>query len=354
MVGSTDPNALRSKQRPPSHAFVYRAGIGLDGTHITCDATGFASDLVFVSHAHALGPGGPAKLAGERAGRRQIVATEQTLRLLGEAGDRLRSRTLPAAFGRPFNLGGQRIEIVLSGYLPGAASLLCEMDHRRVFYLGAFAPEPLVPGLEPAETRNADAICIDATFGHPGIAFPPRQQVLADIRTFVRTTLAEQRTPVLLTALSALPALAFNLVDGGLSVRAHARLSLELSRLHDVCGAIPALPRVGRKPGAGEVWLWPTESPRNAAALRGLPGMRTALVSGSAAYPEVVARTGADCAFPLTSLPSHEEILCAIKTSAAREVALFQAASEDLAVDLRDRGFDAYTLGPPRQMTLVG
>jgi hypothetical protein len=353
MVGATDRNALRSKQRRTPHAFVYRAGIGLEGTHITCDASGFASDLVFVSHAHALGAAGPAKLAGERAGRRQIVATEQTLRLLGDAGDRLRSRTLPAAFGRPFNLGGQRIEIVPSGYLPGAAGLLCEMDHRRVFYLGAFAPEPLVPGLEPAETRNADAICIDSTFGHPDIVFPPRKQVLADIRAFVQTTLAERRTPVLLTAVSALPALAFNLVEAEMSVRAHARLALELTRLHDVCSSIPAVPRVARKPGEGEVWLWPTESPRNAAALRALPALRLALVSGSAAYPDVVARTKADCAFPLTSLPSHEEILCAVKTSAAREVALFQAASDDLAADLQARGFDAYTLGPPRQMTLV-
>jgi hypothetical protein len=353
MVGSTDPSALRSKTRRPPHAFVYRAGIGLNGTHITCDATGFASDLVFVSHAHALGPGGPAKLAGERAGRRQIVATEQTLRLLGESGDKLRPRTLPAAFGRPFNLGGQRIEIVPTGHLPGAAGLLCEMDHRRVFYLGAFAPEPLVPGLEPAETRNADAICIDATFGHADLVFPPRKQVLTEIRAFVEATLAEHRTPVLLTALSALPALAFNLADAGIPLRAHARLALELGRLHEVCGAVPAVARVGRKPGEGEAWLWPTGSPRNAAALRALTATRVALVSGSAAHPDVVAAAEADRGFPLTSLPSHEEILSAIKTSAAREVALFQAASEDLAVDLRARGFDAYTLGPPRQMTLV-
>jgi hypothetical protein len=342
---------LSSKTRR-THAFVYRAGIGLAGTHITCDATGFPSDLIFISHAHALGKAGPSKLAGERAGRRQIVATDATLRLLGEAGDRLRSRALPAAFGRPFNLGEQRIEMVPSGHLPGAAGLLCETNRQRVFYLGAFSPESLVPGIEPSEVRHADAICIDATYGHPSAVFPPRSEVLADIQSFVKSTFVEQRTPVLLVAPSALLALTCALAQAKISLRAHPRLALELARLREVCGALPAVPRVGRKPGVDEAWIWPADA-RNSAALRGLVAKRLALVSGSVAYPDVLARTEADCAFPLTSLPSHDEILSVIKDSAAREVALFQAGSEALAADLQKRGFDAYTLGPPRQMTLV-
>lgn len=342
---------MSSKSRPP-HAFVYRAGIGLDGTHITCDASGFPSDLIFISHANALGKAGPSKLAGTRSGRRQILATDQTLRLLGEPGDKLRPRALPAAFGRPFNLGGQRIEIVPSGHLPGAAGLLCETKHRRMFYLGAFSPELLVPGIEPAEVRNADAICVDSTFGHPNAVFPPRKEVLADIHGFVASTFVEQRTPVLLVAPSAALALACALTQAKVSLRAHPRLALELARLHDVSAAIPAVPRVGRKPGIDEAWLWPADA-RNSAALRALPAKRLALISGSVAYSDVLARADTDCTFPLTSLPSHAEILSVIKASGAREVALFQAGSEDLAADLRARGFDAYTLGPPRQMTLV-
>ena len=353
MVTATDRHALRTKKRRPPSAFIYRAGIGLAGTHITCDATGFPSDLVFISHAHALGIRGPAKLAGQRAGRRQIVATEKTLRLLGEAGDKLRSRTLPAAFGRPFNLGTQRLEIIPTGCLPGAAGLLCEVDHRRTFYLGAFNPEPLVPGLEPAETRQADAICIDATFGHPGLVFPPRRQALADTLAFVQTTLAEGLTPVLLIApMGALSAVAHGLAQAGIALRAHARIALELARLHDVCEAIPAIARASRKLGAGEVLLWPADA-RHAAALRALPAARLALVSGSAVHSEVLARMEVDHGFALTDLPSYPEILSAIKTSGAREVALFQAGAEELATDLRAQGFAAYPLGPPRQMTLV-
>jgi putative mRNA 3-end processing factor len=345
---------LPSKPRRETRAFVYRAGIGLAGTHITCDATGFPSDLIFISHAHALGNRGPAKLADRRAGRRQIVATEDTLRLLGEVGDRLRSRALPAAFGRPFNLGGQRIEVVHSGFLPGAAGLLCEEGQRRALYLGAFNPEPLVPGLAPADMRQADAVCIDATFGDPGLVFPPRRQVLAEARAFVQSTLTEGRTPVLLaSAMGALPALACDLAQAGIPVRAHARFAVELARLHDVCEAIPAIQRAPRRPGADQALLWPAEA-RNAAALRELRAPRLALVSGSAAHPDVLARMQVDRGFPLTNLPSHDEILAAVQICGAHEVALYQAGAEDLASHLRSRGLDAYPMGPPRQMTLVG
>jgi hypothetical protein len=135
-------------------------------------------------------------------------------------------------------------------------------------------------------------------------------------------------------------------------VRAHQRIALELARLHDVCGAIPAVPRAGRKPGKDEVLLWPTDA-RNAAALRALPAPRLALVSGAAINADMLARANVDCGFPLTNLPNHREILSAIMTSGAQEVALFHAGAEALAADLRARGFEAYTLGPPRQMTLV-
>ena len=145
------------KPRRSKHAFSYRAGIRIPGTDITCDALGFPSDLVFLSHANALAPRGAADLAGGRAGRRQFVTTETTLRLLGDAGAKLRERALPAAFGRPFNLGPHRLEVVPTGYLPGAAALLCETETVRAFYLGAFCPEPFIEGIEPALIRRADA-----------------------------------------------------------------------------------------------------------------------------------------------------------------------------------------------------
>jgi hypothetical protein len=342
------------KPRGTPHAFVYRAGIGLAGTHITCDATGFASDLIFLSHARALAPRGPAALSGARAGRRQIVTTEQTLRLLGNAGEKLRSRTLPAAFGRPFNLGDHRIEVVPTGYLPGAAGLLCESDDRPIFYMGAFCPEPLVAGIEASEVRRADAICLDATFGDPSLLFPPRQEAIAGVRTFVQQAIGEGQTPVLLASpFGALPAVALDLAQAGLALRAHPRIAAVLSRLRGVCESLPTPARFAGKMAKGEVLLWPPEA-REASHLTALDNLRFALVSGLAAEPGMLARLRLQHGFALTNLPSAAEITTAIAGAGAKEVALFHEGAEPLAALLRGRGFDAYALGPPRQMTLLG
>jgi len=342
------------KPRRTEHAFVYRAGIGLAGTHITCDATGFASDLIFLSHARALAPRGPAALSGARAGRRQIVTTDQTLRLLGDAGEKLRSRALPAAFGRPFNLGDQRIEVVPTGYLPGSAALLCESEERRIFYLGAFCPEPLGTGLEASEVRRADAVGIDASFGDPRLMFPPRQEAIASVRGFVQAALDDGKTPVLLASpFGALPAVTLDLAQAGLTLRAHPRIAAVLSRLRNLCEHLPAPTRFAGRIAKGEVLLWPPEA-RDASNLLVLDNLRLALVSGSAADPKVLDRMRLQRGFALTNLPSAAEIAIAVEATGAREVALFHDGAEPLAALLRERGLDAYALGPPRQMTLPG
>src|SRR5690349_11643258 len=111
--------ARRKSAPPPAHAFSHRAGVRITGTHLTCDAAGSAEDLVFLSHAQAIGALGPRRLPLRRAGRQELLATDQTLTLLGPAGQTLRKHALPAPFGRPFVLGGLRVELLASGHLPG-------------------------------------------------------------------------------------------------------------------------------------------------------------------------------------------------------------------------------------------
>src|SRR5262245_17353496 len=112
--------------RQPGRTFTYRAGVRIGGSVLACDATS-GRDLTFVSHGRvAVG-----------AGRGQALATDATLALLGRAGERLRRRALVAGYGRPFSLGALRVELFPSGFLPGSASLLCDVEGRRVVYTSA-------------------------------------------------------------------------------------------------------------------------------------------------------------------------------------------------------------------------
>jgi hypothetical protein len=336
------------KPRALTHAFSYRAGIRVPGTDITCDAAGFPSDLVFLSHANAL----PARAQAALRGRRQFLTTEATLRLLGEAGARLRERTLPATFGQPFNLGTHRLEVVPSGYGPGAAALLGESQKRRWLYLGAFCPEPLLAGVEPARLRRADALCIDASLAAPDLQLPPRQVLLAEIRAFAEACLRERGAVVLLASpFGALAAVVVALARAGIALRAHRRIAAVLGQMRQLCPELPEIPRFAGRVNQGEVLLWPRQA-RDAAALAALGKLPCALVSSLAAEPAAVAGLRVARGFALSTLPSFAEIVAAVLATGAREVALFRGAAEAAAAILRIRGLDAYALGPPRQMSL--
>lgn len=336
------------KPQDSTRSFSYRAGIRVPGTDITCDAAGFPSDLVFLSHANALPPRAQAALRG----RRQFVTTEATLRLLGEAGARLRERALPATFGQPFNLGAHRLEVLPSGYWPGAAALLGESETRRWLYLGAFCPEPLFAGVEPARLRRADALCVDASLADPDMHLPPRQEILAEIRAFAQACLREHGALVLLASpFGALAAVVVALADAGIAMRAHRRIAAVLGRMRSHSPGLPAIPRFAGKATDGEVLLWPRQA-RNAAALAALGELPLAIVSGVAAQPAAVAGMRVARGFALSNLPSFAEIIAAALATGAREIALFRGAAEATAASLRARGLDAYVLGPPRQMSL--
>jgi hypothetical protein len=334
------------KPRRSHRAFAYRAGIRLPGTDITCDALGFASDLVFISHADAF----PARA---RTGRRQFVSTATTVRLLGPAGDRLREHVLPASFGRPFNLGAHRLEIVPSGFLPGAAALLCQIDRTRAFYLGSFCPEPLLGGVEAPLLRRADALCVDATHADPSRTFAPRRQVLCDVRDFVLATLhGHGRVALLGSPWAALPAVAIELARAGVVVRAHRRVAEVFGRLRSFCATLPAPARFAGKLAEGEALLWPAAA-RAETGLAKLGSIATAWVSG-AAVPSREGPTGPiRQAFALSNRPSFTELAAAVTATGAREVGLFGNAAELAADRLRRQGVDAYPLGPPRQMPLT-
>jgi hypothetical protein len=231
---------------------------------------------------------------------------------------------------------------------------LCESDGRALFYVGTFCPEPLSVGVEPAGIRRADAICLDATFGDEHLVFPPRRQVLQQVHTFVQESLRLGKTPVLLTSpFGVLPALACELAQAGIALRAHGQIVRILARLRKAGENTPVVLRFAGKIAPGEVLLWPPAE-RMSAPLSLLSNLRLALVSGSAADPEMVARMGVEQGFPLTNMASFPEILAMIEFCGAREVALYRGHPEGLAETLRARGYHAYTLGPPSQMTLPG
>jgi hypothetical protein len=337
--------------RRRTRAFSYHAGVTLEGTQLACDAAGSATDLVFLSHAKALAPGAPFGLSPRRAGRRQLLTTEGTLVLLGKNGESLRGRTLPAVIGRAFNLGGMRLQLIPAGYLPGAASLLCDVGRRRVLYAGTLG-RACPSGLGPAEVRSADAVCLDATFGDPRFVLPPFDEAANDLRRFVETALAGSHTPVLLVSpFGPAPAVVHILQAAGLPLRVHRSFVQTFARFRKLGLALPMVPPLSDKLGQGEVLLWPPEA-RDAPILTSLPSPSFAFVSGFAVERTAVECMRADLGIALSNQAGFDDLVAYLEATGAQEVALHRGFSETFAEILRGRGFDAYAIDPPRQMEL--
>jgi len=320
---------------PTNPAFTYRAGVRMSDTVVTCD--GWAStDLLFLSHAPVLSPHGRRGLPAVGRGRRQLLATDATLTLLGPVGDRLRPHALLAPLGRPFALGDLRLEVVSSGHLPGAASLLSDKAGRRLLYAG-----PIGDG---ADLRTAHAVCLDARWTGSGPAVPARSEAEAAVCAAAADRL-EGQAPVLLIDPPALaPAIAQVLADAGLAVRAHRKIleafgvyrrALGLSRLAS------GVQRFAGRLAPGDLLLWPAGAALPAQALKPLrrvvPVGPQAPGEGGVPFP-----FGADAA----------RALAYVAATGASEVALVGAPDEHLLGLLQGRGLAAYRLGPARQMPL--
>jgi hypothetical protein len=307
-----------------ARAFVYRGGVRIAGTVLSCDAA-VGTDLVFLSHAPIFEVRGRrARIAA--AGRRRVLATELTLALLGSGAARRPEAALTVVPGRPFSLGGLRLELFGSGFMPGAASLLCEHGGRRIVYAGRVGTGPDV------EVRAADALCLDARDAARGVAFPPRDEALAAVGHVVREALASGAAPVVvLDALEAAPLVAAALAADGLALRAHRAIALAASAFRHAGLEIPAPGRYMGRMGPGEVLLWPARE-RLPARRRGGRELR---------FVHVAAMT-ADFA----------GLLRYVRATGASEVAVMNAAGDDLPGALRDQGIDAYVIGPPRQTDL--
>jgi hypothetical protein len=330
-----------------ARAFVHRGGgVRIAGTVIACDAAA-GTELLFLSHAPAFGVHARRALPRLAGARRQLLTTELTLSLLGPVGDRLKAHALPAAYGRPFSLGDLRLEMFPSGFMPGAASLLCEHRGRRIVYAG-----PVASG--EGEARAADALCVDATFGAEAFTFPARAQALAEVGRAVRDVLARGAAPVVLIDPVAIAVdVADALAADRIGLCAHRSIVQAAIAYRRAGLPAPPLQRFAGKLGPGEALLWPAHERAPARRAGGRPPgiIRVSADSGAApARAGAPGPEGVPVVYPTAA--DFASLLRYVAETGATEVALVNAPGEALAVALRARGIDAYTLGPPRQIEL--
>jgi len=322
----------------PGPTVSWRDGIHITGTSIWCDAIR-ARDICFLSTASAM----------RGAKHAQLIASQDTLRLLGESNNQGGSR-LAVPFGQPFTLGTHRIELFSSGHSVGSASLLVNVDSHRVVYAGAINPRPAAIG-SALDHRAADILVLSARYGEPRFAFPDPSSEFARLETRCREICGDGGVAILLVRdLGKALTLAARLSTSGLPLRAHRSICDRAKRL--AAPAFAELRRWGRNRSEGQILLWPLGT-RSRLDPETLPkGSARILVSGSAIAPDRVAAAGAAEGIVLSNQADYHELLRYIASSGAKQIYLTHSSDRGEGLFKALPKLQVEAIGPPQQLPL--
>ncbi len=298
----------------------------------------------FVSHAH-----------GDHIGRHdRTIATRATLALmehrLGRPG---KGEWLPAGYREPFGIGDLTVELFPAGHVLGSAQIRLSRDGHAVGYSGDLCLEPTLTA-EAAEVVECDTLVLESTFGAPRYVFPPKAEVLADVKRFVDDALADGAVPVLFGyALGKAQEILKFLGDAGYPCRAHPMVHA-VNRVYEAQGvALPGVRALGPEgPAPGEVVVAPPHLARSAAILR-IRGRRTAVLTGWAVEGSRFRYRAMDAAFPLSDHADFPALLRYARATGARRVFTVHGHAAELAAALRAEGIRAEPLEERQQLELL-
>ena len=279
----------------------------------------------------------------------QLIASQDSLLLLGESGSQAGSR-LAVPFGQPFTLGPHRIELFSSGHALGSASLLVKVGKRKVVYAGTVNPRGSALG-GALDHRSADILVISARYGASDFAFPDQNAVLATLGDRCEEIVGAGGVAVLLVrdAGKALD-LALSLAGRELPVQAHRSFYDAARRSRR--GVFGKFRRWAPKAQHGRILLWPIRAHAKLDdSYLPAPSERF-LVSGQAIRPENIASAGAAEGFVLSNQADHRELVRYIQSSGAGQVYVTNAScrAEGLQNALPKHTIEV--IGPPEQLSL--
>lgn len=305
------------------------------------------SACAFISHAH-----------GDHLARHErTIATRATLALAKHRlGDRAKKgEALPAGYREPFGLADLELELFPAGHVLGSAQIRVRRNGVALGYTGDLCTDETLTA-EAAEVMPCDVLVLESTFGKARYVFPPKREVLGQVKRFVEDALHDGATPVLLGyALGKAQEILKFLHAEGFPCAVHPVVDA-VNRVYEALGVDLGSPRaLGAEPSEaarpGEVVVCPPHLARSA-PMRGIRRRRTAALSGWALDGRHWFR-GADAAFPLSDHADFPSLVRYAKATGAGRVFTVHGYAAELAAALRACGMRAEPLAETRQLELL-
>jgi DNA ligase-1 len=298
----------------------------------------------FISHAHS-----------DHVGRHErMICSEATGALIaaryGVAAKRLERR----GFGEEWEEGGFRFCLLPAGHVLGSAQLYVERlsDGATLLYTGDFKTrgDPVAEGVE---SRRADLLIMETTFGKPRYRMPTTEESQAAIWQFVLEAFAEGRTPLLLGYSLGKAQQIHALLEGGMEegVMLHDSVA-KMTRVYEELGyEFPRWERFDETRAMGRVVIFPPTALRSA-LVRSLGKVRTAMVSGWGMDESARYRFGVDTVIPLSDHADYDDLLGYVERVSPKRVLTVHGATKEFAADLRRLGWEAWSIEGEDQLEL--
>jgi len=313
--------------------FLPEAGLWLDAHR--------SKELSFVSHAHA----------DHVAGHQRMVCSRPTAFLLKERFG-FKGEMVALDWDEPWEYNGHRIVLLPAGHVRGSAMIhLTRLsDGATLLYTGDFK---LRHGLtaEPARPRPAETLIMECTFGQPHYRFPALTEVQGSIHRWCRDALDHGETPVLLGySLGKAQEILAILSGGDFRIAVHPQVA-EMNAAYEILGMV--LPPWEKYTGdpEGRVLVFPPQTVKST-LLRKVKHKVTAMVSGWAVNAGARFSYQVDHAFPLSDHADYAELLELAALVKPDTIWTTHGNSAEFARDLRERGWNAWSLTGTDQMEL--
>ncbi|MEY3479496.1 MAG: hypothetical protein RIQ71_271 [Verrucomicrobiota bacterium] len=319
----------------------YERGVHVPSLDLWLDpqsSRGFA----FVSHAHS-------DHTGKHAETVLSVGTSHLMR--ARIGSSAHEHVLP--FGETRELRGARFTLLPAGHVHGSSQLHLETNEGSLLYTGDFK---LRPGLasEGIESRGADTLIMETTFGKPEYVFPPTEKILSDMVAFCHAALENSEVPVLLGySLGKAQEILCAVAAAGLKPMLHGAVA-KMTRIYSQL--IPGFPDFAPYKASeisGHVLICPP-SVRGSRMLGAIKKKRVAVITGWALQPGAIHRYRVDAAFPLSDHAGYDDLRKYVELVKPKRVLTLHGYASEFARDLREDGIEAWSLVSPDQLEFRG
>ena len=264
-------------------------------------------------------------------------------------------------FGKTMDLGGgARLTLVPAGHILGSSMALVERGvggakkKSRLLYTGDFKLRPSLSA-EACQPVRADVLVMETTFGLPKYRMPPSEQVIGGILEFCRENLVQGRVPVLLGyALGKSQEMMSILAREKWPLLLHPSIQTMAGIYRSMGVALPegrTLNATTGKKAEGHVVLCPPQAIRSK-GLQKMEAKRTAMLSGWALERGAIYRYGCDAAFPLSDHADYDELWEMVRLVQPKQVRTLHGFAREFAMDLQQKGIDAWALTGATQMVL--